>query len=66
MKLISEDLVNDIQVVIDNAIHSKHTWAQIAEVKRALMGLKDAPKPRKRKPKAKAVTDDAEQVLIGE
>ena len=41
MKLIPDDLVNNLQVLIDHAVHSRHTWAQVAEVKRALMELKD-------------------------
>lgn len=41
MKLISDDLVNDLQVLIDNAIHLRHTWAQVAQVKRALAELED-------------------------
>ena len=42
MKLISDGLINDVQVLIDNAIHLRNSWSQVAEVKRALQGLEDA------------------------
>ena len=45
MKLIPESLVADLQMIINNAIHSRHTWAQVAEIKRMLIALKDAPEP---------------------
>jgi hypothetical protein len=41
MKLISEALINDLQVLIDNAVHLRHTWSQVAEIKKALMELRD-------------------------
>ena len=41
MKIIPETLIDDLQVLIDNAIHLRHTWAQVAEVKRALVDLED-------------------------
>lgn len=41
MKVIPDALISDIQVLIDNAIHLRHTWSQVAAIKKALMELKD-------------------------
>ena len=49
MKLISEDLVQNIQILLNVGKHPDHTWAQVAEVKQALIGLKDAPEEHQRK-----------------
>ncbi len=50
MKLISPELVQDLQQVLREAIHSHFRWEQITELHQKLAGL-DEEKPPKRAPR---------------